>query len=287
MFAMRSVLRMLMFLILVPLLGGGLATPVSSEVFRQRNCDIGPDQESCAPRQVCDMIRNICIPECTTEDCCRDVACPEGSACVPWRGQCGTPAGPTCFDLGSSWWTGSGDFETPVRTATKGMVDFIVRNMTGAPIHFQVSSAQPRVQFNLYTEMSGSRRKLNLPENQFCPNWCPDTGPVRELDCRKPDPAVFQLGNGDAVRLTWSGSEMVTTYRSCSASGIQVCNATKPSRAGLYLVEMCAHSERTEGRNPGEETNPILGADVIGPARCVLNELEYPTRSDIEVVFAE
>ncbi|MFX0547081.1 hypothetical protein ACEWPL_016205 [Roseovarius sp. S1116L3] len=278
---------MLMLLVLVPLLGADVAMAAGNDLCRQRNCDIGLDLESCESRQVCDMIRDICVPECIGADCCQNVACPEGSACVPWRGSCGIPAGPACFDLGSSWWTGSGNPLTSAQANTKGSVDFIVRNRTGAPLYFEITSAQPRIPFTLYTEMCGRRKMLDLPENKFCPNWCPASGPVQQVDCRKPGPAVFRLGDQDTVRLTWSGSEMVATYRSCRDSNIQVCDTAKPSSAGLYFVEICAHSERTGGAKPSEEMNPILGATVVGSENCMMKELEYPAQSEIEFVFAK
>jgi hypothetical protein len=284
---MRLIPIVVTILILINLIETVYGQILAEDPCGHRTCDIGWDSEGCELQQVCDMFRNACVPRCIGGDCCRDVVCPEGTECVPWRGQCGLPAGQTCFDLGPSWPTGSAAEGATSRPPGEATVDFIVQNMTGRPLHFQVSSVRPLIQFDLYTWICGAKHKLELPENQFCPNWCPATGPVQEVDCRKPDSLVLRLSDGEAMRVTWSGYEVTTTYRSCKSSGLQACINKKPTRAGRYPVEICAFSEKIGGRVSDDTTNLIEDARVIGPERCLIEDLEYPEESEIKFAFTE
>ena len=251
----------------------------------ERVCSVAPAAEGCDPGQVCDAVRNTCVAACEGADCCEGVVCPAGSACVPDRGTCGIPAGESCFDLGASWSTASHIEAEAEPAQTPRPVDVVLLNRTGAPLYFQASTASARPRFDLYARFSPAKRRLEIPENQFCPIWCPAEGPVPERDCARPDPAVVRLADGGGLRLAWSGLEAVTTVRSCASQGLRSCLSERATRPGLYEVEVCGHGEVEADDVADTEATIIAGARVAGPERCLRETFEYPGQHEMRLTF--
>lgn len=274
-------------LLLVLALGPGLGLLAVEGAGSVPVCTVAPDAEGCDSGQVCDAVRNACVPACEGADCCQGVVCPAGSACVPDRGTCGIPAGESCFDLDASWSTWAETESEAETSETPRPVDVVVLNRTRAPLYFQASTAVTRPRFDLYAQFSGAERRLDIPENQFCPTWCPAEGPVPEHDCARPDPAVVRLAEGGGLRLAWSGREAVTTVRSCASQGLRSCLSDTPTRPGLYEVEVCGYGGIEADAGVDTDATTIVGARVAGPERCIRAALEYPGQSEVRITFGE
>jgi hypothetical protein len=271
--------------VLALLFPGESGTVLSQELCEDRVCDTGQIPDGCGPSQTCDMFRNLCVADCTDADCCRDVVCPGQTQCIAWRGQCGLPAGDACFDIGATRRAGLAA-EAGTGATAAATVDFVVHNATGGPLYFQASSDRPVIRFELYGQACGVDEKLDLPENEFCPNWCPVTGPVQELDCRRPEPVVFRLAAGEATRVTWSGYEVSTNYRVCRSSESQSCMNRTPAPAGRYAVEICSYTGESGGELRQQETNLLNGA-VAGAETCIDEEFDYPDEAEILLDFTK
>lgn len=251
-----------------------------------RRCDFESGLLACAgEHEICDMSRNLCVRACRGGDCCADVSCPSGTACAPAVGLCGAPAGADCFDLGTTWWTGR-DF-APERLdpeAEPSPVSFELTNDSETPLYFEATVGQP-VRFDLYGQACGSERRLEIPENHFCPEPCPDAGPVRELDCRRPTPVATRLPPAGTVIVSWSGVEEVEMRRVCGRPDPGWCDVRRATVPGTYAVEVCAHTEAHGGRPVEGDPDSLLGATVAGERRCRRLEFTHPSTGPVAIGF--
>lgn len=157
-----------------------------------------------------------------------------------------------------------------------------VRNATGAPLFFALT-ARTAPRFDIYADDGGQRRRLELPENQFCPTACPDAGPAAERDCRKPAPLLYRLMPGEQRDLRWSGTAQVRKLRSCGGAPAVPCVRTYAAPAGPYVLEVCARTGALGGRPQPRDPNLLLGATPQGEELCGSAELHHPRTTSVRI----
>lgn len=239
----------------------------------------------CSSGQVCDSFRRICVAPCESLGCCAGVECPQGSICVPKEGRCGRVAGVGCFDMSTTWWTGRIHLESRSRSpqSTRGVV-FELQNNSRAPLYFR-SMLQRRFLFDVYAEVCGMERKLNLAENDWCPAQCPEMGRAYERDCRKLPPSVQWLAAGETLSMDWSGQEQVGIRRVCEGVPDGYCVEQRPSRHGRYAVEVCGFTDVKGGHADRDEPDRWVGAETSGEERCRRVGFEYPATEPVVIEF--
>ncbi len=258
--------------------------PASEDGCEWRRCEIEAGPLNCHDQgQVCDMFRNRCVDVCQGPGCCARVHCPEGAVCMPLVGRCGVPAGAECHDLGTSWWTGrdlpprpQGPLQAPVS------VTFEVRNDTLGPLYFESMLNTP-LYFNLYARDCGRERKLELPENHFCPTRCPEQGPVMERDCAMPPRIFRRLAAGQSMSLIWSGSEEVGMRRQCGDRPSQFCRVDRVTVSGTYSVEVCAYEGVSGGRPYDDNPDQLIMATAVGVPHCRRVQFRHPEMNTVTV----
>lgn len=249
-----------------------------------QTCFLEPGRNVCGEGLICDGIRMFCVPDCSGEGCCSDVTCPEGAACVPGRGICGIPVGAACYDLGPGWSSVRLNPRASVPDAARP-VQILVENRSGAPLYFAATTAAKRPRFDLYAPQADGRR-LEIPENQFCPTACPAEGPIPEIDCGRPEPGAVALAEGAELRLNWSGLESVTRLRACAERADGACIIETPAYEAHYEIEICAFAALADGPVPGSAAF-AEGARVSGPDRCLRSAFDYPEQGAITLSFRE
>ena len=251
-----------------------------------RVCEISYGDFSCKnPGEICDMYRNTCVQKCESGDCCEELNCPQGTTCVPGTRRCGVPVGNNCFDMGLEWWTGRDIASTENRHIIEPKpVIFTVYNQRNSPLYFEMVPDKD-VKFDLFTEQCSVEKKLEVPENHFCPTPCPESGPIFEIDCGPPLEKSKILLSGNQMQLSWSGKEEVGMWRICDQKPQKYCLTSKTSLPGTYKVKICAF-ENTEGGRP-DPSNPSLLIDSRpkGDPQCITKTFQYPAQSQIEVYF--
>ena len=251
-----------------------------------RTCELDEGPLDCtATGQICDMFRNRCMPACEGPQCCEGVRCPAGSACAPAVGRCGVAAGPGCFDMGTTWWTGRDiPSERRQEPAKPSPVRIEVHNRGHAPIYFDSTWQQP-LRFDLYQSTCGRERRLEIAENHFCPCPCPAEGPPRCRDCGRPPPSVRRLRPGERLRLAWSGSEEVWTRRICDKPQGEMCLASRPTLPGVYVLEVCAYTGVAGGPADKQDPDRLTQATPAGVRQCRRVEFRYPAASPVVIHF--
>ena len=247
-------------------------------------CEIEAGPLACSAGQFCDMYRNQCVAPREGPDRCAGVECPRGSACVPLVGRCGAPAGPACYDMGTTWWTGrdqpSGQPGSEERTPAPVVIE--VHNTGAAPIYFDASWQQPP-RFDVIGVFCGRERRLDIPENEFCPCRCPREGPPRCGDCSQPPPAVQRLNPGAKTTVKWSGAEAVGTRRICDQPQGAFCTQNRAALPGAYTLEVCAYPGATAGQPDSRTPGRLRGATPTGQRECRRVRFEAPAKAPIIV----
>lgn len=251
-----------------------------------RRCELDNGPLRCGPELACDMFRNRCIAPCADGDCCEGVVCPSPSVCAQTVGRCGTPAGPRCFDMGTTWWTGR-DVSSRASMAASAPqpVMFVVHNRRGSPLYFQSTAHQQLIRFDLYVSYGDGERRLELAENHFCPSPCPAHGPHLELDCGRPSRFVERVPAGADVGFSWSGTEEIWNLRVCAQPAGRYCQVTRFSLPGSYSVEVCAHTAIEGGDPTTEDHNRLAEALLSGERECRRVAFDYPALAPVDIHF--
>jgi hypothetical protein len=263
----------------------GLAPDTLSDC-EWRKCAIGDGSLKCkADDQACDMFRNQCVPDCQGTDCCSGVDCPEGTVCVPGIGRCGIPVGQGCYDMGTEWWTGRDipddrfrDFVNPAPAV------FVLYNDGKVPIYFE-SGLNLLVRFNLFLQYCGRIYKLEIPENHFCPDPCPDQGSPMEIDCGKPPRIAQCLPVGEHVSMQWSGLEQVIMWRICDNLPIKSCLVDRVTVPGIYTIEVCAYKSISGGKPDAANPNRMIGATLTGECERLRLDFQHPATGPLMIRF--
>ncbi len=196
-------------------------------------------------------------------------------------GLCGRPAGAGCFEA---------SLPSPNRDATSGgnarPVRFTIENKTTAPLYFKAVPGARVIAFDLYA--SPGAAALSPPETQFCPVHCPEYGPVMDVDCGAPIPALVGVPPGAATSVEWSGRIEVEVARACDDEPERRCLAPLPARAGEYAVKFCAYSAvETGGQTSAASAAGYMArARPSGAPRCVTTKFRSGGREAVIIAFS-
>lgn len=126
---------------------------------------------------------------------------------------------------------------------------------------------------------------IAAPESLFCPTPCPQSGPVMEVDCRRPVPAVAALAGGSTLELVWSGEIAAGFARACDAGGERQCFAARRAKAGEYRVTVCAFADSVPAARRPVETGVVPRTRPSGAARCASAAFSAPRTDAVELPF--
>lgn len=189
------------------------------------------------------------------------------------------PCADPCVDKVAGWWTGG---DPQMRKAAP--VTITVQNAGDSDLFFETSPASRDLRFSLLAGSGADAKKLEIPENQYCEPRCPQAGPVREIDCRKPVPSVVRVPRGANTRVSWSGVEAVGIHRSCAPGERKFCREERVTKPGTYTVEVCAF-RNVSGGAAGASAGRIDRATGVGAADCQRVPFVYPAQGPVVVRF--
>ena len=238
--------------------------------------------QPCGSGQVWDMILERCVDICKTDDCCTNVDCPEGTECVEGLGVCGVPIGNGVYTIGYGWWTGkSANFSDPINTAERP-VEIKVINKSTDTIFLKANYLRKAMVEISSTE---NAQPISIPENYFCPNWCPDKGMPMELDCGRPQDRVIALVSGESTLTQWSGLEVFDVMRYNANSGSKACVQKGQTVPGNYEIKVCAYKEYDAAAAKKVGESGLFLGQTKGSPTCVSSILQFPNKTTIEIVI--
>jgi len=208
--------------------------------------------------------------------------CPEGTAFVKGLGVCGVPVGDDIYEIDYGWWTGKSAGRFKQADATERLVAIKIINNSPDTV-FLKANYEKMALFEISAPESA--QKMVLPENYFCPNWCPDKGMPMELDCGRPRDMVIALATGQSTVSRWSGMEIIDVTRYSSDAGSKNCVKKGQTLSGNYEIKVCAYKDYNP-TNPKEQGETQLRSGLPkGNANCISTTLQFPKESTIEVVI--
>jgi hypothetical protein len=188
--------------------------------------------------------------------------------------------------MGTAWWTGR---DVPgaqpgkeSRAATPVLIE--VHNAGAAPIYFDATWQQP-LRFDVIARVCGRERRLEIPENDFCPCPCPNEGLPRCRDCGRPPPAVLRLDPGARATLGWSGGEAAGTRRVCDRPQGVFCTQNRAAMPGPYTLEVCAWPAATPGKPDSSNPERLTGSVPTGKSECRRVPFRLPAKTSVTVRF--
>ena len=238
--------------------------------------------QPCQDDQIWDMIKERCVDNCKEEACCNKVACPEGTECVEGLGVCAVPIGDGVYDINYGWWTGRSTNRFIQAKTAESPVDIKIINNSSDTVFMKANYRQKAL-----VEISSpeSAQKIAIPENYFCPNWCPDKGMPMDLDCGRPRDLVIALASGQSTVSRWTGLEIIDVTRYSSNSGSKACVKKGQTQSGSYEIKVCAYKEYNPTNAKEKAEGKLLSGLVKGSSTCVSSLLQFPDKSTIEVVI--
>lgn len=155
-------------------------------------------------------------------------------------------------------------------------------NRTDAPLYFPSVLGARRIAIEV--RAAASDAALTLPDTLFCPTLCPASGPVMEVDCGAPIPAMFAVPPGATMQAEWSGAVAVEIARACGAASERRCHAPKPAVAGDYVLRVCAYAALSP---PAAKTSNGLvdRSRPQGTPRCLDTPFRKPSAEEVTVAF--
>lgn len=206
--------------------------------------------------------------------------CPGGQRWFSDHGVCAARADADCF---------AGELPGPERELLRdrprataaGAVQFRLSNITARVMYLAINPASKSVDFELRASDKGAA--LVAAEAQFCPTLCPRAGPVMEIDCGAPIPAVRVLVPGATEVVSWSGELMVGVARACGDGPARACSERRAAPGGVYSARFCAFPEMTSAQHALSETNTVLRARPRGTPSCADVTFVAPTAEPVNI----
>ena len=195
---------------------------------------------------------------------------------------CAAPADPGCFAAPLPGIERALTGARP-RTPTAGLVRFKLVNRHTQALYFAISPASGAVDFEL--RAPGGDTRLVVPEAQFCPTLCPRAGPVENLDCGAPAPAIHALAPGASVTISWSGELMVGAARACGEGQPRACSERQAAPAGRYSVRFCAFAQSSSAGVEPNASGLITRSRPRGAPSCKDVAFATPVAEPIAVHF--
>ena len=189
-------------------------------------------------------------------------------------------ASPDCHDEDAAWWSGLHRIGGPHEPVP---VTFKITNSTAQSLYVETIIGR-ELNFSMYAETVGAKRRLSLAANQYCASKCPDVGLPMERDCEPPTPVLRRLPSGDSLAFTWSGEELVPVNRTCGQER-GYCWHTRSTAPGAYIVEVCGFRDANGGRAVKDDADYLMLATPIGDAWCERAEFEYPASDVVDLVY--
>lgn len=182
---------------------------------------------------------------------------------------------------------------TPVDGAERALMAARSGSMRAGPVRFTLSNAGARRLFVVLDpasqapqfELRGAAASaaLAVAQQQFCPTVCPAQGPVQEVDCRAPIPAVRVLNPGSSAELVWSGELSVDETRQCAGTPLRSCSRRLAAPAGRYRVRICAFPEIDGKAAADPDVATLMRVRVRGAPGCSDVDFDTPAAGAVEV----
>lgn len=164
------------------------------------------------------------------------------------------------------------------QSPTLTLLNIKIRN-TGTDTVFLKANYQSKALINISSTATPAVI-LSIPENYFCPQWCPDNEKFMEIDCGTPRERFFALPPSEFLFTAWSGEMIVDKTWSSTTSEKRNCVKKVACDAGSYLIEVCAFKNYEATSQNGDF---LRIGKVLGESKCTSMETTIPKMRTIEI----